>query len=69
MPARLTPAQAQALGITASAPPRVRRTRKAMGRDGAVSRCVTCHATFTTDTAETRHVEQAHHYRFETLAG
>ena len=40
---------------------------KGMGRGGAKTRCTTCHAEFTGDTAEERHMTEHKHYRFELV--
>lgn len=61
--ARMSKAEAAKLGLIDKKP---KTTRKAAKRDGAVSRCVSCGETFTTDAAETRHVA-AGHARFETV--
>lgn len=71
--AHLSVAQARALGIDIDADraahvaaTRPRRTRRALARDGARSTCHSCGATFTTDAAETRHVADTGHHRYET---
>jgi hypothetical protein len=67
VPAHLTAAEARALGI-ASSPgtgPRARTTRHALHRDRAVSTCHDCGESFDTDAAETRHVAEARHYRYD----
>lgn len=64
MSARLTEAEARRAGLLA---PKSRKTRKAAPRNGAPSRCK-CGEEFTTDAAETRHVEQnPGHCRIETV--
>lgn len=66
MSAHLTEAEARALGLPV--PQRRRRpTRSSGGRRSARSRCVACGEEFTSDTAETRHVETAGHHRFESV--
>ncbi len=63
MTARMSKAEAQRLGLINRKP---KTTRKAAARNGAVSRCTTCDETFTTDAAETRHVNTTRHPRYET---
>lgn len=70
---RLTAAQARALGIDGGAPgenkeeiPVRRRTRRQLPRDRAISTCHNCGQVFTTDAAETRHVAETHHARYDT---
>lgn len=41
--------------------------RKGMGRGGAKSRCAACGEEFTGDAAETRHLEETKHARYETV--
>lgn len=58
MAVRLTPGQARALGIRV--PPSAgvpRRTTRTAVPGHGVSRCHTCGEVFTTDAAETRHVD------------
>lgn len=62
MSLHLTPEQARKLGIEA---PKSKSKRKGMARAGAKTRCVTCGEVFTGDAAETRHVNEARHYRYE----
>jgi len=70
--AHLTAAQARRLGIdtdadraTHVAATQPRRTRRALPGHG-VSVCHTCGETFTTAAAETRHVADTGHARYET---
>lgn len=66
MTAHLSAAEARALGIDVpGAGPRPRMTRRALRRDHAVSTCHDCAATFDTDAAETRHVADTHHARYD----
>ena len=58
----LTEAQAKKLGIEV---PKTKKSRKGMGRDGARSRCVKCGEEFTSDAAETRHLIETMHARYE----
>lgn len=70
--ARLTAAEARtALAkrryeIPDAVTPRRRTTRKAVPRAGYRSTCHTCAAVFTTDAAETRHVNATGHARYES---
>lgn len=64
MTARLTPAEARALGLTEKKPPK--KTGKTVrAKDCLPNRCVTCDETFTGETAERRHAEQTGHLRYE----
>jgi hypothetical protein len=63
MSLNLTEAQARALGLKAPKTPSKRK--KGMARAGAVTRCVECGATFTGDAAETRHLNETRHARYE----
>jgi hypothetical protein len=67
-PARLTAAEARALGLPAprSVP---RSTRKAVTGEPYWSRCKTCDEEFTTIAAEDRHLKATKHARFEILKG
>ncbi len=62
MPARLTPAQAKALGLDVKHKSRVRKTAAAP----YASRCVVCGDEFPTEAAESRHVAGGHN-RFELI--
>lgn len=64
---RMSEAEARRAGLLPGKPAKKRTTRKSEPRNGAVSRCVKCDATFSGDAAETRHVEQEHHHRFESV--
>ena len=64
---QMTVAEARAAGLLDRSPGRKRTTRKAAPRAGAVSRCVVCGVTFTTDAAEGRHMETERHWRYETV--
>jgi len=63
---RMTVAEAKAAGLLDPKPGKKRTTRKAAPRDKAVSRCVMCGETFTTDAAEGRHLVATRHARYET---
>lgn len=65
MPIKLTPAQAKALGLEART--KIRQTRKTIKGEPYWSRCTWCDETFTTQAAETRHVEETKHTRYEVL--
>lgn len=58
----LTEAQAEKLGIKTAGK---KKSKKGMGRGGAVSICATCGERFTSDKKETEHMEREKHYRFE----
>lgn len=62
MSVHLTEAQARKLGFT---PAKSKSKKKGMARAGAKTRCCTCGEVFTSDAAETRHVEEARHFRYE----
>jgi hypothetical protein len=64
--ARLSPARARALGIVSPSAGVPRRTRRAVPGHG-ISRCHNCGEVFTTDAAETRHVDtHPGHCRYQT---
>ena len=63
---RMSEAEAKRAGLVKT---KGRTTRKAAGRDGATSRCVTHGETFTTDAAEDRHVAEHHGCRIEGVDG
>lgn len=64
---QMTTAEAREAGLlNASKTRKPRTTRKTEPRNGAESRCVACGATFTSDAAETKHVEVTHHSRYES---
>ena len=73
MIARLTPAQARALGIDATGggdnpKPKRKRTRRTEPVNGQYrSICHDCAEVFTSYAAETRHVDEKHHARFSTI--
>jgi hypothetical protein len=75
MTAHISPAEARSLGLLGKAPANTprnipakkRTTRKAEPRAGAVSECHVCHERFSTDAAETRHIEQYRHARISSL--
>jgi hypothetical protein len=70
--AHLTAAQARALGIGNTlpiVPARKRTTRRALPRERAVSVCHVCGAVFTSAAAETRHVAETVHARFDCYFG
>lgn len=64
---RMSETEARRAGLLP--PKKARTTRKTEPRGGAESRCHTCGATFTTDAAETRHVEDTRHARYESNIG
>jgi len=66
--ARLSVAEAKALGLTSAAKGKKRTTRKT-GRGPYHTRCRTCHVEFTTAASEDRHVHDTHHVRFELVVG
>jgi hypothetical protein len=63
MAARLTEAEARALGITVKAG-RTRTTRRT-AKGPYWTRCVTCGTVFETAASEDRHVAETDHRRFE----
>lgn len=63
MTVHLTEAEARRLGFTAKA--RARPTRRTEPRAGAVTVCHVCGERFSTDAAETRHVEATRHARYQ----
>ena len=65
MTARLTAAEAKALGLTKPAT-RPRSTRKT-GRGPYHTRCRTCLEEFTTAASEDRHVHDTHHVRYDLV--
>ena len=75
MPAHLTAAQAKALGIEAGgedvvagagkSPARTRQRRTARGP--YASECYDCGEAFTTQAAETRHLNATHHARYQLV--
>jgi hypothetical protein len=64
--ARMSVADAARAGLLDQPARKPRTTRKAVPRDGAVSRCQ-CGEVFDTDAAETRHVRSPGHNRFESV--
>ena len=66
MTARLTVAEARALGLTSAAVKPKRTTRK-VGRGPYHTRCRTCGVEFTTAASEDRHVHDTHHVRYELV--
>jgi len=64
--ARLTPAEARALGIDVPAAKK-KRTTKHTGGGKYHTKCKTCDEEFTTAAAEDRHVHDAHHVRYELI--
>ena len=62
MTARLTPAEAKALGLDVKAT-KTRTTRKTAPGPYR-TRCDTCGETFTTRAGEDRHVNEARHWRY-----
>lgn len=60
----MTVAEAKAAGLL-DAPKKKRTTRQAEPRNGAESHCVTHDERFTSDAAETRHVNEHHACRIE----
>ena len=64
MPAHLTPAEARALGIDAPKAGRTRTTRK-VARGPYASVCFDCGEAFTTQAAETRHLNATRHARYQ----
>lgn len=64
MTLHLTPEQAVALGLIDRKPPR--GTRKTM-KGAYHSRCCHCPDEFTTEAAETRHLNETGHTRFNTI--
>jgi hypothetical protein len=64
--ARLTAAEARALGLPAPGPA-PRTTRKEVTGVPYHSRCCTCDEQFTTMAAETRHLDATDHYRYDVL--
>lgn len=64
MAARLTPAEAKALGLAPTA--RKKQTGK-RARAAYWSRCVTCDEEFRTEAAEERHLIATHHARYEMV--
>ena len=68
MPARITAAQAKALGIDVK-PGRTRTTQRTVKGAPYHTRCVACDEVFTTMAAETRHVESTKHARYVLVYG
>lgn len=66
MTARITAAEARAMGLDVSKPARVRTTRKE-AKGPYHTRCCACGEEFTARTTETKHVEEVRHYRYETV--
>ena len=66
MTARLTVAEARALGLTSAAVKPKRTTRK-VGRGPYHTRCRTCGDEFISAAAEDRHVIAARHWRYELV--
>jgi uncharacterized C2H2 Zn-finger protein len=69
MAARLTEAEARALGITGVKAARKRTTRKQVGADDGPyrTRCTTCGEVFRSEPAEDRHIATTTHRRIELL--
>jgi len=63
MTVHLSEKDAKRLGLTKKSASK----KKPMARDGAESRCVACGETFTSDAAETKHLEQTKHARYESV--
>lgn len=66
MSARLTAAEARALGLPAPRPA-PRTTRKEVTGQPYHSRCVACDEEFDTVAAEDRHLTATHHARYDVL--
>jgi hypothetical protein len=64
--ARLTAAEARAIGITASASTRGRTTRR-VARGPYRTTCTRCGATFHTQAAEDRHLTATRHTRYQLV--
>jgi hypothetical protein len=65
--ARITDAQARALGLVTKTKP---RTTRRVARGGAYHTvCMTCGEEFHTRASEDRHVEATHHARYQLVVG
>lgn len=68
MSVHLTPEQARKLGIDVKQKARKRTTGKHVpAAECSNTRCCTCYEEFSTAAAETRHVEQVRHFRYEAV--
>ena len=67
MSARITEAQARAMGL--EVPTKVRTTRRVAKGGTYHTKCKTCGEEFNTIAAEDRHLHDTHHARYEIVLG
>ena len=67
MTARLSAAEAKALGLTSTSAAKKRTTRRTAKGGPYHTRCRTCGEEFTTAASEDRHVHDTHHVRYDLV--
>ena len=67
MIARISAAEARALGIDTDEKPSRKRTTRRTARGPYRTICIDCGEVFTTQAAETRHVDATRHCRFDLI--